>query len=215
MKVVDVKCPNCGGSIELEENEEFAFCRYCGTKVIREEPVAQKVKIENPIKIDGKVEIVNNDFESKLAKVHLLANKYFNDETFRKSGGYEVVIQAFNAAIEVGGQESRVYTELLDFDTKAFIEEIKSKRRFLIDKSIVLSDFDTKLQMAVYCEKDKDEKDKIKEKYGVIREQFVRDLNDIDKIETERRTNNLWKVAIISLALVIIPIIIVFLTCPV
>ena len=28
------ECGNCGAKLEFEENREFAFCQYCGTKVI-------------------------------------------------------------------------------------------------------------------------------------------------------------------------------------
>ena len=25
-------CPNCNGEVELDKNQEFGFCKYCGTK---------------------------------------------------------------------------------------------------------------------------------------------------------------------------------------
>ena len=28
------KCPNCGANFEVEEGREFAFCGYCGTKIM-------------------------------------------------------------------------------------------------------------------------------------------------------------------------------------
>lgn len=26
-------CPNCNGEVELDKNQEFGFCKYCGTKL--------------------------------------------------------------------------------------------------------------------------------------------------------------------------------------
>lgn len=33
MKIYQLKCPACGGTIEIERNRESSFCSYCGTKV--------------------------------------------------------------------------------------------------------------------------------------------------------------------------------------
>lgn len=33
MRVYQMKCPACGGDIEIDENRDFCFCSYCGTKV--------------------------------------------------------------------------------------------------------------------------------------------------------------------------------------
>ena len=33
IKIVPLKCPQCGASIELNTNRETCFCSYCGTQV--------------------------------------------------------------------------------------------------------------------------------------------------------------------------------------
>lgn len=33
MRVYQMKCPACGGNIEIDENRDSCFCSYCGTKV--------------------------------------------------------------------------------------------------------------------------------------------------------------------------------------
>lgn len=34
MKLISVKCPECGATLNIEEGREQAFCTYCGTKVL-------------------------------------------------------------------------------------------------------------------------------------------------------------------------------------
>ena len=34
VSLVSVKCPECGATLNIESNREFAFCSYCGTKVL-------------------------------------------------------------------------------------------------------------------------------------------------------------------------------------
>mgnify|MGYP004626849565 CR=1 FL=1 len=32
-KIITIKCPECGGVLEVHEGSPFYFCNYCGTKV--------------------------------------------------------------------------------------------------------------------------------------------------------------------------------------
>lgn len=34
MKLYRLKCPHCGGNLEIEEDLETFFCKYCGAKII-------------------------------------------------------------------------------------------------------------------------------------------------------------------------------------
>ncbi len=34
MKIVDLVCPNCNGSIQLDEDREFGFCMHCGHRIV-------------------------------------------------------------------------------------------------------------------------------------------------------------------------------------
>ena len=34
VKLISVKCPECGATLNIEENRAQAFCTYCGTKVL-------------------------------------------------------------------------------------------------------------------------------------------------------------------------------------
>lgn len=34
IKLISVKCPECGASLDVEENRNQAFCTYCGTKIL-------------------------------------------------------------------------------------------------------------------------------------------------------------------------------------
>lgn len=36
MKLIDLTCPHCNGTIELDQDKEFGFCMYCGHKIYLE-----------------------------------------------------------------------------------------------------------------------------------------------------------------------------------
>ncbi len=33
INLISIKCPGCGADLSVEDNREFSFCSYCGTKV--------------------------------------------------------------------------------------------------------------------------------------------------------------------------------------
>lgn len=34
MKIIQMKCPSCGGSLEVKDNLERFYCQYCGQQII-------------------------------------------------------------------------------------------------------------------------------------------------------------------------------------
>ncbi len=44
MKLIDLTCPNCNGTIELDQEKEFGFCMYCGHKIYLASEEASKSK---------------------------------------------------------------------------------------------------------------------------------------------------------------------------
>lgn len=57
MSLVNVKCPNCGASIQLDNKRVEGFCSYCGSKVKIDE--VQKMTIQGTVKVDTSDELVN------------------------------------------------------------------------------------------------------------------------------------------------------------
>jgi DNA-directed RNA polymerase subunit RPC12/RpoP len=50
MPFVSVKCPSCGGDIQLDDSRESGFCVYCGAKVMYKEAVQ---RIEGNVTVEG------------------------------------------------------------------------------------------------------------------------------------------------------------------
>lgn len=50
MGFIALKCPSCGAEIELDESRDFAFCTYCGTKMVRDKQI---IEHRGSIKVEG------------------------------------------------------------------------------------------------------------------------------------------------------------------
>ena len=50
-----LKCSSCGGELEVEENKEYAKCRYCGARYKLNEDLNVNIKLDDNIK-----EVLNN-----------------------------------------------------------------------------------------------------------------------------------------------------------
>lgn len=45
MKLVNLKCPECGAQLKVDPNREFVYCEYCGTKILldKEEKITRTI----------------------------------------------------------------------------------------------------------------------------------------------------------------------------
>jgi DNA-directed RNA polymerase subunit RPC12/RpoP len=67
MVLVALKCPNCGGTVQMEENMKSGFCVHCGSKIVNEPNIGSSVSI------DKSLDIVNH---LKVAKETLIEQNW-------------------------------------------------------------------------------------------------------------------------------------------
>lgn len=70
MATVSIKCPNCGGALELDDSKEFGFCIFCGTQVhIQDEKthveVSGSVKVDESGKYSNYLTLATRAFEAR------------------------------------------------------------------------------------------------------------------------------------------------------
>lgn len=57
MKLITLKCPECGATFNLDGSRKEYFCTYCGTKILLDEEIQrQDIKIENRIVDEAAIE---------------------------------------------------------------------------------------------------------------------------------------------------------------
>lgn len=67
MKLCALKCPNCGASIEIEDEIDAFYCKYCGYKIV--------VNDLSDAEINAKVKIKSMKHHEKMQE-----KKYANDK---------------------------------------------------------------------------------------------------------------------------------------
>ncbi len=74
MALKTVKCPSCSGDLNLDDEREFGFCQFCGSKVMLNETIN--------VKHSGTVQL---DFSSKAANRMKLARNAFEDGKYHEA----------------------------------------------------------------------------------------------------------------------------------
>lgn len=206
-----MKCPNCGANVDFDDEQDVAYCKYCGTKVIREKPSVQRIHIENPVQIDGKVELVNHEFESKLAQLSNTADIFFDKPS---PYNYTLVWEAYNQAEQIGTQESRLYTFMLDFFVKANLEYEnynKKTRPWWAGRPLFAGSdkqfektYDKLTKLAVKYEKNLDKKRKLEKQYQEQKNIIINKYKSIIEEQAKISKKVFWPTLIGALSFSII-----------
>lgn len=85
MKLIALKCPHCGGDIELNDSMSHGFCIHCGSKIMVEREAAEN---RGPSQ--------SNDF---IPDFYLLVHKEGNLWRFNLSGKVDVLINYRKSAM--------------------------------------------------------------------------------------------------------------------
>lgn len=90
MSLVNAKCPNCGATIQIDNERTEGFCSYCGSKVKFSE--AQKITVQGTVKVDTSDELSNLYFLARRAKDSgnaENATKYYNMIAIKDPNSWE------------------------------------------------------------------------------------------------------------------------------
>ena len=115
MSIKNIKCPNCGGSIQIEDSLEKGFCMYCGGVIIVQDEI-QKIKIEHTgkVEVSGKVQI---DDSQKMQNFLCIAERAFEVGDFREAYTY------YNKVLECDAQNT--YAVLRKILSAAYISHTR------------------------------------------------------------------------------------------
>jgi DNA-directed RNA polymerase subunit RPC12/RpoP len=75
MGLIALKCPQCGGEIQLDNVREIGFCMYCGTKVVLKEALRNQIVVDESHKIAPWVTL---GYDALRSKNYIEAERYAN-----------------------------------------------------------------------------------------------------------------------------------------
>ena len=75
--MLQLKCPNCGADIALDDTREFGFCSYCGTKVLLDE------------------------YKKRVDGIPRIANLLLRADDFLKQGNVEKAKEYYNRVLDI------------------------------------------------------------------------------------------------------------------
>jgi len=75
MPLIALRCPQCGGEIQLDSVREIGFCMYCGSKVVLQEALNHQVTVDETHKLESWIAL---GYEALRAKNYVDAERYAN-----------------------------------------------------------------------------------------------------------------------------------------
>ena len=82
MTLVPMKCPGCGGEIQLDDSKEFGFCMFCGAKIQNDAASVRNIRMDRSSEIVG---LLNLAYISMSERDYAKANS-LSDEVLRMDG---------------------------------------------------------------------------------------------------------------------------------
>ncbi|MGC9366830.1 MAG: hypothetical protein ACP5FK_07295 [bacterium] len=148
-----VKCPSCGGELQLPEDKDVVSCMYCGTKIIVKDVLggADSVKKENLLKLADNAKENGNyqealDYYNKYLEIDIKSkNAWFGKaETTALSSTCENLrilesVKCFDKIIELFAEEEKEKVSLEIYEKiREILKKLKSK--FLsLDRNYLLN----------------------------------------------------------------------------
>lgn len=121
MALISVKCPSCGGDIQLDDTREFGFCINCGTKIMIHDE-AQNIKVSGKVQLDTSenaancIDLANKAFD---IKDYIEAYNYYTKALEYDSSSYKAVFRKGLCAGYLSDEENIRTSEIVDGYTKA------------------------------------------------------------------------------------------------
>ena len=70
MKMFELKCPSCGATLNVAEEQRQLYCQYCGTKIIVDDGV-QRTEIKHVIRDEARLKEAEAYESVELAEIEL------------------------------------------------------------------------------------------------------------------------------------------------
>lgn len=80
MELIQLRCPNCGAELEIENGIDSFFCKYCGTKILLHGQSKDAIKSKTKLKMMDKVhEMQQTHYQQQLVKEEIKRKKAEQD----------------------------------------------------------------------------------------------------------------------------------------
>jgi len=118
MALINLKCPNCNGEIQMDDTKETGFCLYCGNKfMVKDELVKIAIEHSGSVQVDRVKEVENLVIRANQKIDEIIAENNNKVDNAGKNG--DIKIHAHLSTIKQLNAINVDYVEkALDLDAK-------------------------------------------------------------------------------------------------
>lgn len=176
MPITEMKCKNCGGIIEVDDDKSTYICKYCDTPYTKEDLIVNN-EFHYHNQFDNATVIVNDErsIEARLKNAEFYLTK--RGDLYKAQEIYEYVI-------EYKGSDYRGWWGMVRVLTENFTVELQEREDYEYIKSFA----DTAMEQAP-----KEVKEEIQSLWNIYSEKQLKRISKIEKeIEEEQRRIDIY-----------------------
>ena len=180
MELHSLTCPNCNADLEIENNLDIFYCKYCGHKVVLDG--------QSNAAYRARTELVGMQHEEVMAREQYEHNEKMKDKEY-KHDKFRIILGIFSIIflIIIPGLLGMIYIdEMFDDDKKSSDMQEKQLQSLVeeIQVDIENGDFDTAFIKAESIDYTEDWSDEIDVKWDNIRREIKNQIIEAEKEET-------------------------------
>jgi DNA-directed RNA polymerase subunit RPC12/RpoP len=145
MALIALRCPQCGGEIQLESVREIGFCMYCGSKVVLQEALKHEVTVDESHKVDAWLALSYDALRSEnLVDAEGYANKIIEINVKNPDAWYikgccasdaKIAQDQWNKALGYSEKNTPLWNTIVAAQNNLFARKISRNVTFIRDKS--------------------------------------------------------------------------------
>lgn len=177
MKLKAIKCPNCDGSLEIEDELDTFFCQYCGYNVILDE--------QSDSAIQAKVKMKQMEHEKNMQEKEHQQERYILERKINHSN----IIKKRRVIILISCVLLYIISMVVVFSKEKRESDIQEKELQGIVNEVMIDikdgDFDEAYVKANSIQYTEDWSDNIKKKWDNTREELIRQIEEAEDEATD------------------------------
>lgn len=187
MKMYQLKCPACGGTIEIERNRDSCFCSYCGAKVYVDDEthrveITKNINYHKTYTDEAKIRKIESD--ERIQEQKIVAEREKGKSERWSARGTVLIVLACVIGLFVSFNGAKEASDRQEQELQAIVDEIM--------QDIEEGNFDEAYIKAEKIRYTENWSSEIEDKWDATREEIIEQIEKAEKEANKDKDGGTW-----------------------